>query len=150
MSAETLHQVTLDWAAIHRDSMILAERVRPAGPFLGMVAVTRGGMVPAALMARALDVRMIETICISSYDGQARGEIHILKSARDSLGDGAGWLVIDDLVDSGATAKAVRAMLPQAHYATLYAKPDGLAQVQSFVGTFDQDVWIVFPWDVAP
>jgi len=41
-------------------------------------------------------------------------------------------------------------MLPQAHFATLYAKPAGRALVQTFVREIDQDVWIDFPWDRDP
>ena len=40
-------------------------------------------------------------------------------------GDGDGYLLIDDLVDTGRTAQAVRQLLPKAYFATLYAKPAG-------------------------
>ncbi len=63
-------------------------------------------------------------------------------------GDGAGWLLIDDLVDTGRTAKAVRDTLPRAHFATLYAKPQGRPIVDTFVKEFRQTQWIFFPWDI--
>ena len=61
--------------------------------------------------------------------------------------DGGDVLIIDDLVDTGATARVVRAMLPQAHYATVYAKPAGRALVDTFVTEVSQDTWIFLPWD---
>jgi len=138
------------WHETHRDATDLAARLADKGPWQGIVAISRGGLVPAAVVARVLDLTLIETICISSYDGTDKGPLCIIKAAPDEAGDGNGWLLIDDLVDSGATAEAARRMLPQAHFATLYAKPAGRALVQTFVREIDQDVWIDFPWDRDP
>ena len=80
--------------------------------------------VPAAIVARELEIRLIETACISSYHGSDQGDLHVLKEA-PSAGKGAGWLIVDDLVDTGETAKALRTMMPEAHFATVYAKPAG-------------------------
>ena len=63
-------------------------------------------------------------------------------------GDGAGWLIVDDLVDTGRTAQVVRKMLPEAHFATIYAKPAGRPLIDTFVTEVSQDTWILFPWDV--
>jgi xanthine phosphoribosyltransferase len=113
--------------------------------FKGIVAVTRGGLVPAAIVARELDIRLVDTVCVFSYNWQdQRGEIEILKSIDH---DGAGWLIIDDLVDTGRTAESVRQMLPQAHFATVYAKPAGRPLVDTFITEVSQDTWILFPWD---
>ncbi len=62
---------------------------------------------------------------------------------------GAGVLVVDDLVDTGATAKLVRELLPRAHFATVYAKPLGRPLVDTFVTEVSQDTWIYFPWDLG-
>lgn len=139
--------LTLSWDAMHRDACALAARLRGQGPFDGVVAVTRGGLVPAAIIARDLDLTLVETICVASYDNRTRGDIAVIKAL---TADGRRWLVIDDLVDSGATARVVRAMLPACHYATLYAKPDGAAEVDTHVALIDQTTWVVFPWEAAP
>ena len=70
--------------------------------------------------------------------------------APTAAGDGSGWLVVDDLVDTGTTARIVRALLPKAHFATVYAKPQGRPQVDTFVTEVSQDTWILFPWDTEP
>ena len=62
-------------------------------------------------------------------------------------GDGRNWLLIDDLVDTGNTARVVRDILPRAHFATVYAKPAGRPVVDTFITEVSQDTWILFPWD---
>jgi xanthine phosphoribosyltransferase len=97
---------------------------------------------------------MIETICIASYhDYKSQGELQVLKPITEQIlsmsPDGSGILVIDDLVDTGKTAKIVRDMLPKAHIATVYAKPAGRPLVDTFVTEVSQDTWIYFPWDMG-
>ncbi|MGD8845719.1 MAG: xanthine phosphoribosyltransferase [Desulfobacteraceae bacterium] len=133
------------WGQLHRDSRALAWRLLDSDYFQGIVAITRGGLVPAAIVARELDIRLVETVCVSSYNWQdQRGEVEILKGLNM---DGEGWLLIDDLVDTGKTAETVRNMLPKAHFATVYAKPKGRPLVDTFVTEVSQDTWILFPWD---
>lgn len=138
--------LTLSWDAMHRDACALAARLRTQAPFDGIVAVSRGGLVPAAIVARDLDLTLVETICVTSYDDRTRGTPAVVKPL---AADHRRWLVIDDLVDSGATARLVRAMLPGCHYATLYAKPAGLADVDTHLAVLEQRTWVVFPWEAA-
>ena len=100
--------------------------------------------MPASIIARELEIRLVDTVCISSYDVRNQGEIKILKSV--DL-DGEDWLLVDDLVDTGQTARMVREMLPKAHFATVYAKPEGRPLVDTFITEVSQDTWILFPWD---
>jgi xanthine phosphoribosyltransferase len=86
----------------------------------------------------------VDTVCISSYDFKEMGESKILKSVDIDDND---WLLIDDLVDTGRTAGIVRDMLPKAHFATVYAKPEGRPLVDTFITEVSQDTWILFPWD---
>ena len=71
----------------------------------------------------------------------------MLKDA--DAGDGEGWLIVDDLVDTGSTARVVRERLPKALFATIYAKPAGRPLVDTFITEVSQDTWILFPWDLA-
>jgi len=134
----------ISWEQLHRDAKALAWRLVDLEEWKGIVAITRGGLVPAAVIARELDIHLVDTICISSYEWKDQGGIHILKKVQ---GDGSGWLLIDDLVDTGKTAKTAREMLPQAHFATVYAKPAGRPIVDTFITEVSQDTWILFPWD---
>jgi xanthine phosphoribosyltransferase len=134
----------VSWQELHRDSKALAWRLNERGPWTGIVGITRGGLVPAVVVARELNIRLIDTICISSYEHQEQGTITVLKTPS---GDGAGWVIVDDLVDTGATARVVRRLLPKAHMAAVYAKPEGRPLVDTYVTEVSQDTWIYFPWD---
>jgi xanthine phosphoribosyltransferase len=145
----------ISWDHIHRDSRALAWRLDKHGPLEGgawraVVAVTRGGMAPAMILARELDIRTVDTISIRSYDNQTQAAASVLKKPDAALmGDGKGILVIDDLVDSGKTLELIRIMYPKAHFATVYAKPKGRPMVDTFITEVSQDTWIFFPWDMA-
>lgn len=135
----------VSWQEIERDCRALAAKVAGSGSFAGIVAVARGGLVPAALLAHLLKLPLVDTVCVASYDGREQGEPVILKTVP---GDGAGWLVVDDLVDSGTTLAVLKGLMPRAHFATLYAKPAGRDAVDSFVAEVEQDVWLAFPWEL--
>ncbi|RAL22995.1 xanthine phosphoribosyltransferase [Lujinxingia litoralis] len=141
----------VSWEELHRDTRQLCQMLLrdPAYPFEGIIAVTRGGLIPAAIVARELDIRLIDTVCIASYEGtEARERSENLRLIKPAAGDGQGMLLVDDLVDTGATATRLREMLPHATFATVYAKPEGRAQVDHCVRTVTQDTWIRFPWDM--
>jgi xanthine phosphoribosyltransferase len=145
----------VSWDQFHRDARALAWRLSGAGPFEAMVAVTRGGLVPAAVIARELGIRVIDTLCVSSYSHTSQvGEPSVLKGISDAVarrggGTGKGLLVVEDLVDTGKTARIVRDLMPQAHIAAVYAKPMGRPMVDTFITEVSQDTWIFFPWDTG-
>jgi xanthine phosphoribosyltransferase len=134
----------VSWQELHRDAKALAWRLVEIGPWTGVVAIARGGLVPAVIVARELNLRLIDTVCVVSYEHQTQNEVQVLKAPP---GDGAGWVVVDDLVDTGATARVVRELLPRAHMATVYAKPAGRPLIDTYVTEVSQDTWIHFPWD---
>ena len=141
----------VSWTELHRDARALAWRLADLGPFKGLVAITRGGLVPAAIVARELNLRLIDTVCCSTYDRMARGaKVELLKGTSAEKEKGKDWLIVDDLVDTGVTAERVREMLPKAHFATVYAKPAGKPMVDTFITEVSQDTWILFPWDIEP
>jgi xanthine phosphoribosyltransferase len=144
---------TVSWEQLHRDARALAWRLVSKGPdagsFRGIVAITRGGLIPAAIVARELDCRLIESVSVITYDEETKGHPLVAKHPA-AAGDGEGWLVLDDLVDTGTTVRVVRELLPKAHFATIYAKPAGKPLVDSFVTEVSQDTWILFPWDTEP
>ncbi|MGI8525930.1 MAG: xanthine phosphoribosyltransferase [Pseudolabrys sp.] len=142
----------VSWDQFHRDSRALAWRLHEAGPFHSVVCITRGGLVPAAVVARELNVRTIETVCVASYSNyKNQGDLKIIKSVAPDIlkSGGKNVLIVDDLVDTGKTAKVVRELLPGAHFATVYAKPMGRSMVDTFITEVSQDTWIYFPWDTG-
>lgn len=143
----------VSWEQLHRDARALAWRLVEHGEWETIVCITRGGLVPTAIIARELGIRVIETVCVTSYhDYRNQAELEILKRVDPALVEqdgGAKVLIIDELVDTGGTAQVVREMLPKAHFATVYAKPMGRKFVDTFVTEVSQDTWIYFPWDTT-
>ena len=121
--------VTWDMLQIHARK--LASRLLPVEQWKGIIAVSRGGLVPGALLARELGIRHVDTVCISSYDHDNQRELKVLKRAE---GDGEGFIVIDDLVDT---------------FVTIFAKPAGRPLVDDYVVDIPQDTWIEQPWDMG-
>ena len=157
MSHPSQKAFPVSWDQFHRDCKALAWRLAGIGEAKGgwdtIISITRGGLVPAAIIARELGIRKIETVCIASYhEYKDQGELVILKDIaeeiKQSADQGEKVLVIDDLTDTGATAKKVREILPEAHLATVYAKPSGEPTVDTYVTEVSQDTWIYFPWDM--
>ena len=144
-------EVIISWTELQRDAKFIAQSLLSKGSWKGIIAITKGGLIPAALIARELDIKLIDTVCISSYEGNSDGvgqvqkELNVLKMID---GDGDGFLLIDDLVDTGKTARFIREKLPKAFFCTLYAKPEGKALVDLYVKEFGQEQWIFFPWDI--
>ena len=78
---------------LHRNARALAWRLIDLGPWTGIVAISRGGLVPAAIVARELDIRLVDTVCLASYDHRRQGELQVLKGLS---GDGAGRVAGDN------------------------------------------------------
>jgi xanthine phosphoribosyltransferase len=147
------HYYTVSWDQFHRDSRALSWKLLGRGPdsgrWRGIVAVSRGGLVPAAILARELDCRVVESVSVAVYEEERRGQPVVLKPPLVADG-GDGFLVVDDLVDTGVTFGVIRRLLPSALYVCVYAKPAGYGAVDVFVTEVSQDTWILFPWDTEP
>jgi xanthine phosphoribosyltransferase len=144
----------VSWDQLHRDARALAWRLQgeaPEGGWRAVVAITRGGMAPAMIVSRELDIRVVDTISVKSYDRQTQAAPRLIKApSAEVMGEaGHGVLIVDDLVDTGKTLELVRDLYPRAHFATVYAKPKGKPLVETYITEVSQDTWIFFPWDMA-
>ncbi len=140
------NKFVITWDNMQVYTRQLAEKQLPAEQWKGIIAVSRGGLVPAAILARELGIRHVDTVCISSYDHDHQREMQVLKKAE---GDGEGFLVVDDLVDTGGTAELIRQMYPKAKFITVCAKPAGKHLVDEYIVDIPQDTWIEQPWDMG-
>ena len=111
--------------------------------FEKMVVVSRGGFVPAAVVAYTLCIQDVDIVSIQSYIHREAGKaiVHRAPKTEEIV------LVIDDIVDKGGTAKALKEYMPNMHLAVIYAKPRGLPLASTYVEEITQDTWPVFPWD---
>lgn len=141
----------ISWEDFERDTRALADVLRKKGNWRALVAVARGGLVPASLIAQELKIRVIETLSVASYEERERGMASVLKGLSrtfaESYPNGQGVLVVDDLVDTGLTARVVRELMPEAHHAVVYAKPDGLPLADTYYKQVPQNTWLIFPWE---
>lgn len=137
----------VSWVDIHLSAKKLSSTLLQSGQtWSRLIAVTRGGMVPACLVARDLDIRVIDTVSVKSYDHQSQSAAQVLKHP-DKIGSGKGCLIIDDLADTGNTFRALRSNFPDATYACLYVKPQGKPTADFYATEVTQDTWIYFPWE---
>lgn len=138
----------ISWPELHNDARQLAGQLLDQHarqlPWKGIIGIARGGLIPAAILARELNIRLMDTLCISSYQHDVQGNLEVLKTLD---GNGKGYLLVDDLVDTGSTAKVARQLLPEADFVTLYAKPAGESFTDKYQRLFSQNTWLHFPWD---
>lgn len=127
----------------------LAERIHAAHPdIISMLAITRGGLFPAGILARELNIRQIETVGIESYaDNKEQGQIRLLKPFSSDYAENV--LVVDDLADTGNTLKYLSKTLKNPIVTTLFVKPEGKGLVHFYAEEVPQTTWVRFPWDTG-
>lgn len=134
------------WDEVQSHCRALAEKILAGDKkFAKMLVITRGGMFPAGILARELEIRQIENVCIDTYDAQNIKVPTLLKRPSDDFCRDV--LVIDDLADTGSTLKMVRDMVSDSLIVTIFAKPAGESLVDLFHEQVGQNVWVRFPWD---
>ena len=139
----------ISWQTFADDCQKLVPLLQPHN-WQGIVAVARGGLVPATILAQALEIRCVTSISLASYANtgpSAQGDIRQTISSVGDINDGAGWLFVDDLTDSGSTALWLRQHYPAAKLAVVYAKPQGVAGVDFWGAMQPQELWLDFPWE---
>ena len=144
-------ELILSWDEIEKDVIWLSEKIKKTSlDFKGLVSVSRGGLIPTGLLSRHLDITIIENISIESYtEGNQQSKLkqttYLDLSKKDK---GKGWLVIDDLVDTGETFNYIKNILPEATFCSVYAKPKGEKSTDIFSKSYAQDIWLTFPWEL--
>jgi len=110
-----------------------------------LAAVSRGGLVPATIVAHWLDVKEIKFIRLSSYDNQQERS-EIIDTTTDIIPDEPNTYIIDDICDSGETVNYLRSKYPHAQIYTLVNKNQ---QIQPDFApiTEPHNLWINFPWE---
>ena len=138
----------INWQEFHQDTKALAEKIRAHGKFDKIIAISRGGLIPAGILAYELDIRNSQAINISSYDtGEIRRADEDVEIDCDISDVDEHTLVVDDLSDSGRTFRLMRQLLPQAKFVAVYVKEQGRAEADIYTRQVP-DTWVVFPWDV--
>lgn len=118
----------------------------PLGGWKGIIAVSRGGLVPAGILAYKLDIKLVAVVGAESYEGKEQNVLKIIRNPHLNKESGH-YLLVDDLVDTGGTIKGLRPILPSHTVAVLFAKPKGEEYADVYAEKAEQDQWITFPWE---
>ncbi len=138
--------VDITWSRFKKDIFELSQKI-PKGKFNKILAVGMGGFIPAYYLSKILKIEHVETITVKSYNDLCCGE----KTKVHPIGQGfnsneKGWLIVDDLVDTGATLKYIKNKIPFAEVAVLYEKHHSF--LVDFSLPITESGWINFPWEV--
>lgn len=141
-----MQKKVLYWGDVEEMVANIATQIsKDAQEFTHILALARGGLVPSALLAHALDLRPVHSLSVYSYRGTVQDEPELISDWPEI--DDKNLLIVDDLVDSGKTVKMIKEHYPNAKVAVLIAKPEGQAQADFFAEKCTQDAWIDFPWE---
>lgn len=141
-------KIHISWQDFHAHTKLLCQKIKESGSYNKIVAVSRGGLIPAGIVAYELDIRNNEAINFSSYDNQVERRPDSAIEISGNVGEvDEQTLIIDDLADSGRTFKILRQLYPKAKFVSVYAKERGALNTDIYAADMP-DEWIVFPWDV--
>ncbi len=140
----------MSWNQIHSAARVNYESLRETFAPTSILAITRGGLIPAALFAYFFDVKKISVVGMERLGTEDGGRyVHRLNDFPSySEEEQETLLIVDDVADTGITAEVVRQFYPKAKIVTLSAKPAGRDKVDRYSIVVPQDTWIVFPWAV--
>ena len=139
-------KIFIDWPTFHQDVRTLAQKIRTRQKFERIIAVSRGGLIPAGILAYELGIRDCTALNVCSYDDEQARSSQDIEISSAPLSADTQTLIVDDLSDSGRTLKLLQKSYPQAVTAVVYAKQQSLSAAD-IVGRQLPDRWVVFPWD---
>ena len=139
-----MKQVFLSYHDIHTDCIELAKKIKKRYKPEKLILISRGGLIPGSIIANYLGIQDVDVIALKTYADRKRSkEIKVYKRIKSEKK----LVVIDDLVDSGETAKIVKEMMPNSKFVVLYAKTSGKKQADLHLYDFKDSDWLVFPWE---
>ncbi len=139
-----MKQVFLSYHDIHADCIELAKIIKKKYKPEKLILISRGGLIPGSIIANFLGIQDIDVIALKTYQNRKRSsDIKVFKRIKSFKK----LVVIDDLVDSGETAKIVKEMMPNSKFVVLYAKTSGKKQADLHLYDFKDKDWLVFPWE---
>ncbi len=141
-----VEKLYIDWNEFHADVKLLAEKIKECGQFSRIAAVSRGGLIPAGILAYELNIRNCEAVNISSYDNESKRQDTAIEIGTGLQYADEHTLIVDDLADSGRTLQILHKLYPAAKLACVYAKPEGQKYCNIYAKQLP-DKWVVFPWD---
>ena len=134
------------WDDVMSMCVQLTKKLSPGFKPKAIVGITRGGLIPAVMISHLIGVKDVFTLYASSYGvDNKRGDLTVFVDgkAQEALRS-PDTLVIDDIIDSGATYELVKFQWPAKYYA-LVSKQLHLMHLAA--RHLPQAAWAVFPWE---
>lgn len=155
--SETPGKIYLDWNEVTGAVSQLTKTIKEHNcSFTRILAVARGGLVPAAMLSHQLGIKIVGSLQLRSYSDTYSQENVVAWSWRQldlTSGEfrGADTLILDDLHDTGKTLEFMKRHFPEATIATLYHKQHTATPPPiGFPGlSMPSDKWITFPWETS-
>jgi len=141
----------INWEEIENDCVILYEKINKNFKFNCIVAICRGGWVPARIISDLSNVNLIGSLRIESYDVYNKKEARITQDVSIDVKD-KNVLLVDDIADTGDTLMLAKEYLIKKFpknlmIATLHYKQKSKIKPDFFVKEVENDVWIIYPWE---
>ena len=140
-------KIYISWDEFHQDVKTLCSKIKQSGNFNKIVAISRGGLIPAGIISYELGIRHTSVINIATYVGAEHLKLDEVDKPEFVGNVDKNTLIVDDLSDSGQTLNVMRRQFPLGHFVTVYAKPQGITETDIFARELE-DKWVVFPWDI--
>lgn len=121
------------------------------GSYEGILAIARGGMIPAVILAGMLGIRTVKSYQVKRYNNK----IPNVATGEEPLSLKGRWLIVDDIVSSGETLNFVSRLYPNTDVAVLmyykWVATLRLSNNNVFLGegVENNNLWIVFPWETV-
>lgn len=145
-----------NYPQIHGFCETLASRLK-SEQFDSVVGVSRGGLIPATIIAEHLNVRELRTVGVRSYQlngiGKRRDSILYQSCSPYLVGK---VLIIDDISDTGETFKFLldhfsrNKNITSITTCSLFVRRSSNYIPDYYHTDIVGNDWIVFPWEPAP
>ena len=146
----------INWNQFEKDIKNLANKIKAKRVIGGVfnkynctkiLAISKGGLIPAYYLARYLGIKYVSTLCVQSYtDENNKIELSTIPKVIQK-NNTKGWLIVDDIVDSGETMKLAKSLYPNSIFASVYKKDSFKDTEKLDFYAEEVDGWLIFPWE---
>lgn len=119
-----------------------------------IVAVSRGGLIPARIISEIINIPSIFSIGLSSYTKEIKSNINLYQNPIEDLisGNFKVALVVDEICDTGDTYKYLSNFFKQSNtlstiFSSLYLREGSSFYPSIYHKKITTEDWLVFPWE---
>ncbi len=140
----------VSWEEFHKNAIKLSEIIKAENNDIkGIVAIARGGLMPALIVSYELNITKSDILELSSYDEKGFNHQAIVKQlpyyALQSKGEG--WIIVDELLDGGNSIKKAKEILPLAKSYVVYSKIEEKPNyLDGYIEYTPKNYWLCLPW----